>query len=503
MRQYLPDHIPSKSDAMDRFDLIVIGSGAGTHVASSASDEGLKVALVDQGPAGGTCLNNGCIPSKILIYPADVIRSLQRAQAVGVQGSIEKIEFLTIMNRMHTIVDRSRKHLETAIEADKNITFFRSTAEFTGSYTLQVGGKTLTAPKIAIATGARPLVPNIPGLQAAGYLDNISLLNLEAAPKSLIIIGAGYIGCEYGHFFSSIGTKVTILGRSPQVLNNEEPEICRIVKDSLGQHMQVVTGHEVVKVELKDGKKAVSARSRVDGMIKLFDADEILLAAGRRSNADLLKPEKTGVETDDRGWIKVNDYLETTKEDIWALGDAIGKHMFRHTANYEAEIVAQNALRARKKDEREKADFHAVPHAVFTHPTVAGVGMKEAEALAAGLSILVGRARYTDVAKGLAMAEEHGFVKVVLEESSGRILGASIAGSSAAELVQQAVYLMNTEYQDLMPVMKSQVIHPTINEVLVKAFSRLEHPIRLDSHSSSADDSSADEKENPTASRKG
>lgn len=474
------------SDAMDRFDLIVIGSGAGLHVVSSAVEEGLRVALVDHGPAGGTCLNNGCIPSKILIYPADVIRNLQQAGAVGVLGSVEKVDFPRIMERMHATVARSRKRLEESIDADPGVTFYRSTAEFIDNYTLQTDGKTLTAPKIVIATGARPLVPKILGLQEAGYLDNISLLNLEEPPKSLIIIGAGYIGCEYGHFFSAMGTDVTILGRSPQILNNEDPEICKIVKGTLGQHMRIVTSHEVIEVGMKDGRKVISARSAIDGKISHFEADQILLAAGRRSNADLLKPEKTGVETDERGWIKVNDYLETNKEGIWALGDAIGKHMFRHTANYEAEIVAQNALRAKKKDERVKAEYHAVPHAVFTHPTVAGVGMKEADALAAGQSILVGRTRYTDVAKGLAMAEEHGFVKVVLEEGSGRILGASIAGSSAPELVQQVVYLMNTEYEDLMPMIRSQVIHPTISEVLVKAFSRLEHPIHSESRSSSA-----------------
>ncbi len=477
---------PSKSDAMDKFDLIVIGSGAGMHVVSSAAEERLRIALIDQGPTGGTCLNNGCIPSKILIYPADVIRNLQQGKAIGVHGRIEKIEFQRIMSRMHTIVDNSRKNLEDSIEADPNITYFRSTAEFTDSYTLQAGGRILTAPKIVIATGARPLVPKIRGLQETGYLDNVSLLSLEEPPKSLIIIGAGYIGCEYGHFFSAMGTEVTVIGRSPQVLNNEDPEICRIVKGALGQHMQVVTSHEVVEVETKDGKKVVSAKSVVDGKISRFEADEILLAAGRRSNSDLLKPEKTGVETDGHGWIQVNEFLETAREGIWALGDAIGKHMFRHTANYEAWVVSHNALRATKLEDMEKADYHAVPHAVFTYPMVAGVGMKEAEALAAGLKILVGRARYTDVAKGLAMAEDHGFVKVVLEEGSGRLLGASVVGSSAPELVQQVVYLMNTEYQDLMPMIKSQVIHPTISEVLVRAFSELEHPIHSESRSATS-----------------
>jgi mycothione reductase len=178
------------------------------------------------------------------------------------------------------------------------------------------------------------------------------------------------------------------------------------------------------------------------------------------------------VKTDKQGWIKVNDYLETSKPGIWAFGDAIGKHMFRHTANYEAELVWHNIIYEKK----EKVDYHAVPHAVFTHPTVAGVGLKESEAISAGYKVLVGRAMYKEVAKGIAMDDENGFVKVVLEEETGKILGCSVVGSGASELVQQVVYLMNAEYQDLEPLIRSQVIHPTLSEVIVKAFSNLEHP---------------------------
>ncbi len=460
---------------MDEFDLIVIGSGAGTHVASQAVHEGWRVALVERGLAGGTCLNTGCIPSKMLIYPADVIRTLQDARKVGVAASIEEIDFQKIMSRMHEEADESRRHLEKAIAGKESLTWFPQTGQFIGDYVLKVGNESITAPKIVIASGARPLVPPIPGLQEAGYLDNITLLNLQEPPKSLIVIGAGYIGCEYGHFFSAMGTEVTILGRSPQVLNGEDPDVSRTVQNMLSQYLRVITGHEAVKIDLKDGKKVVTARNLTDGKILQFEADEILLAAGRRSNSDLLAPEKTGVETDQHGWIKVNDYLETSKPGIWALGDAIGKHMFRHTANYESAVVSHNLFRA-KGDDREKADFHAVPHAVFTYPQVAGVGMKEAEAVAAGLNVLVGRASYMDVAKGIAMAEEHGFAKVVLEEGSGRILGATVVGSMASELVQQVTYLMNTESQNLMPLVRSQVIHPTINEVLARAFSELERP---------------------------
>jgi mycothione reductase len=226
-----------------------------------------------------------------------------------------------------------------------------------------------------------------------------------------------------------------------------------------------------------DWCREFSARNMEDGSVHQFVADEILLAAGRRSNSNYLHPEKSGIKTDKNGRIMVDEYLETSKEGIWALGDAIGKHMFRHTANYESEVVSHNLLRAADKENREAADYHAVPYAIFTHPQLAGVGMKEADAIATGLKVLIGRATYLDVAKGVAMAEENSLVKVILEEETGRILGATVVGPMAAELVQQVVYLMNTEYLDMMPVIRSQVIHPTINEVLVRAFSELEHPI--------------------------
>ena len=457
---------------LDKFDLIVIGSGAGMHIVSSALEEGMKLALVEHGPLGGTCLNDGCVPSKMLIYPADVIRAVQSAKSVGVEASITGIDFQLIMKRMHSIVESRREKLERFIEAEERVTLYRSSAEFIDNYTLKSGDKTLTAPKIVLASGARALMPPIPGLLEAGYLDNTSILSIDEVPESIIIIGAGYIGCEYGHFLSALGADVTILGRSKQVLNNEDPEVCRCVKKVLSMDLKLLTGHEVNKVEVLDGKKIVFAKNLEDNKVYEFQAEEILVAAGRISNSDILKPEKTGVKTDKQGWIVVNEYLETSALGIWALGDAIGKHMFRHTANYEAVLVWHNIINEKK----EKVDFHAVPHAVFTHPTVGGVGLKESEAISAGYKVLIGRAMYKEVAKGIAMNEENGFVKVVVEEETGKILGGAVVGPEAPELVQQIVYLMNAEYQDLELLIRSQVIHPTLSEVIVKAFSRLEHP---------------------------
>jgi dihydrolipoamide dehydrogenase len=461
---------------MEEFDVIVIGSGGGLHVASAALKKGMEVALMERGPLGGTCLNNGCIPSKMLIHPADVIRTLEEGRKVGIEGHIDRIDFQKIMERMRSVIRRSVSGMEESIRSQEGLTWFRDTAEFVGEYTLRSGGRTLTAPKMVIASGARPLIPTITGLIETGFMDNVSVLDLERLPESLVIMGGGYIGCEYAHFFSAMGTEVTLVGRNPNLLPNEDPEIREIVERSLSDRMGVYTGHEIFKVEREGGKKVVFARKTADGSIEKIEAEEIMVAVGRRSNADLLKPEMTGVETDKRGWIVVNERLETTKPGIWALGDAMGRFMFRHTANYEAEVVSHNIFEATGEDDMKVADFHAVPHAVFTYPPVAAVGLTESEARESGYEILLGRAKYTDVAKGVAMAEEDGFVKAVVEEDSMKILGISVVGSEAPELVQQVVYLMNTEYQDFMPLIESQVIHPTISEVIAHAFANLEHP---------------------------
>jgi len=457
---------------VERYDVMVIGGGSGLRVAINASRAGLKVALIDPGPIGGTCVNNGCLPSKMLIYPADVIRTLQDARSVGIKSAGIEIDFPLIMDRMRSAVMRSRSWREEAVKSLPNLTWHSDLAEFTADHTLKAGDEILTAPKIAIATGSRNLVPSLPGLSEAGYIDNISLLELKKPPESLIILGGGYIGCEYAHFFSAMGTKVALIGRNPRLLPGEDPEVSEIVKKVMSRSMRVLTNHEALRVEVKDGTKVVFAINRASNEEVSCGAEEILLALGRRPNTDLLRPEKTGVHTDDKGWIKVDEYLETTRTGIWAFGDALGRHMFKHTANYESKVVWHNMT----SDAKEKADFHAVPHAVFTYPQVGAVGMTETEALEAGHNVLVGRAGYTEVTKGLAMAEDDGLVKVVVEEGTEKVLGSFIVGSDAAVLIQLVVLLMNGPGQNLDPLKRSQVIHPALSEVLMRAFSHLKRP---------------------------
>ncbi|MFQ5909484.1 MAG: dihydrolipoyl dehydrogenase [Thermoplasmata archaeon] len=453
---------------MKTYDLIVIGSGAGMNVASSAVSQGLKVAVIDNGPLGGTCLNRGCIPSKVMIYPADVIRTAQHAEKLGVHLSLQKVDFNLIMKRTWEIVLDGRKEMERGVRATDDLDFYNTDAWFISDYTMQAGRDRIRADKIVIASGARPFVPSIDGLDDVGYQTSRTIFNIKKPPESLLIVGGGHIATEFGHFFSSIGTKVTIIGRNPRLVPHEEPEISDLLRNEMSRYCRVFTNHEVLRATAEKTQKVIVARKRESGKLYEFSAQDILIAAGRKSNSDLLKPEKTGVETDCRGWIVVDDYLRTSKENIWALGDAIGRNMFRHTANYESDIVWRNAF----TEGKHPLDEHAVPHAVFTYPQIASVGLTEAEA-SADHQILVGVNKYYDVAKGYAMGEESAFVKVIVERGTGTILGAHIVGPHAAILVQSLVYLMNAGRQDYMPLAVSQTIHPALTEAVVNAFGRL------------------------------
>lgn len=469
MAHRLLDHIKRPGGAAKRFDLIVVGSGAGMNVAARAVNQGMHVAVVDGGPLGGTCLNRGCIPSKVMLYPADVIRMAQEAQAIGVHVRIEKVEFDRIMKRVWEIVLDGRHEMEHGVAHSKQLAFFNTHGSFVSDYTMQVGEESIASDRIVIASGARPLVPPIEGLEEVGYLTSDTVFDLQAPPESLVIVGGGYIAVEFAHFFSAIGTQVTILGRNPRLVPNEEPEISALLKTKMARYCQVYTGHEAVRAGRQDGLKVIAARNKADGELYQFTGQEILVAASRRSNADILKPENTGVETDARGWIQVDPFLRTTKEGIWALGDATGKHMFRHTANYEADVVWMNAF----TEHQHPVEEHAIPHAIFTHPQIAGVGLTEEQAKQ-DHRILVGVKKYYDTAKGYAMGEEDGFVKVIVEQETGRILGAHVIGPHAAILVQPLVYLMNAGDGDYWPLAQAQTIHPALSEAVVGAFGNLQ-----------------------------
>jgi len=460
---------------MERYDLIVIGSGAGMNVASDAYSRGMKVAVLDNGPIGGTCLNRGCIPSKIILYPADVVQILKEAEKVGVHAGKVKLDFRLIMKRMHDLVDGDVEQMRRGVEAARGhgLDFYNAVGRFVGPKIVEVEGKRITAPLILIAAGTREAVPPVKGLKETGFLDSTSVFELEDPPSSLIIIGGGYVACEFAHFFDAVGTKVTILGRNRYLLPREEEEISLQVKRKLSERMKVRTGYEVERAGIENGQKFVVARESSTGKRYRFRADEIMVAAGRRSNADLFNPEKTGVKTDEKGFIIVDRYLRTNVKGIYAAGDAIGRNMFRHTANYEVQVAWSNMTADSDKDLTELEE-HAVPHAVFTWPEVASVGMREADAIEQNRLILVGRSSYTDAIKGYAMGDDgSNFVKVILDAKTRKILGAHAVGPHATAMVQPLVYLMNAGKGTYMPLVRAQTIHPAMEEIMVRAFGNL------------------------------
>ena len=454
---------------MEKFDVLVIGSGSGMMVASNAVGIGLKTAVVESGPMGGTCVNRGCIPSKMLIYPADVAALIQEAKSVDVNVTINSISFERMMNRMHQFVTEDSQHQAAAVEATPNLIWFKGVGEFISDYTMKVGSHVIKADKIFIVSGARPDIPSIKGIDGVNYLTSDTVLELKKQPKSMVIIGGGYIAAEYGHFFSSMGTEIIIVQRNPRLLPEEEPEISDLIREEMGKRISIFTNYEAVEIREKNDIKTVTARNRGDGTLKEFSAEALLIAAGRTPNSDLLKPEKTGVELDERGYVKVNEYLETGKKNIWAFGDAIGKQMFKHVANYEAEIAWHNAIH----DHKVEMDYSAAPHAVFTHPQVAAVGLKEAEAKQKGYKILVGKAFYKDTAMGAAMGEPKGFVKVIVERETGKILGGHIVGPLASTLIQEIINAMISGDKTFLPIIRAMHIHPAMSEVVQKAFGNL------------------------------
>ncbi len=445
---------------MKNYDVIVIGSGCGAIISDEASGQGLKTALVDKGPLiGGTCLNWGCIPSKQLIYPADRIVEIEESGRLGIRAEVTNVDFTAIMRRVRRSRRESQSHLREGIK-QAPIDFYEGEAHFIADYTLEVNGQKLKGDKIFIAAGSRPFIPPVKGLQDIDYLTNESVLELKERPESLIIIGGGYIAVEYGHFFAAMGTRVTILEMADRLILSEETEIAELLKKKLSRRMAVHTGAQVVGV--KAGGKGVTVVTADDksGRERRFTAQRIMMAVGRRSNADLLKVENTGVEVDKRGFIEVNGRMETSKKNIYAVGDANGRQMFTHMANREAAIAANNVLHGTDME----VDYGAVPHAVYSFPQIASVGMKEEEA-EKDHEIVVGRTAYRDVAKGEAMMEEDGFAKVIVEKGTNTILGFHIIGPYAPELIQEVVNAM-TSGGDIDELNKGIHIHPALSELI-------------------------------------
>jgi mycothione reductase len=449
------------------YDVVVIGAGEGLGIAFRAESAGMKVALVDKGRLGGTCLNVGCIPSKILIHAADVVTDIIGAQKLGIKADIQSIDFEAIMQRMRANVTNGAGFIADAVRESGNLDFFNAEARFTDNYTLEISGEKIKGEKIFIVSGSRPSIPAIKGIEHFDYLTNENVLSLTRRPESIAIIGGGYIAAEYSHFFSAMGTNVTILQRNTRLMPDEDIEISDLATKVLGIRMNVHTGIDVSEIVKVDTGKIVRFKNRDSGGLQEIKVEHVMLATGRRSNADLLNVENTGVATDESGYIKVDDSLSTTKEKIWAYGDAIGRQMFTHAGDKEMEIAWHNA----NNQDKLLMDFRTVPHAVYTYPQISSIGMTEGQARSKH-DVLVGKAHYSDIAKGKAMMEEDGFAKAIVDNETRMILGFHIIGPQASILIQEVVNAV-ANGMTVESITGSMHIFPAMSEIITETLNNL------------------------------
>ncbi len=453
---------------MRKFDVLVVGSGAGLEVASFAAEKGMSVAIVEEGPLGGTCLNRGCIPSKMLIHSADVVETIKNSEKFGIKSKIESIDFASIVKRVSEVVDTDSAGIEKSLREAGNPTLYKMHGKFIGPKQMQVGDKQIEADKVFIVGGTRPSIPPLPGLENIPYLDSTKALRLEKQPEHMVIIGGGYIAAELAHFFGALGTKITILVRGERMLDNEDEEIADWFTKEFSRKYKILFKTETEAVSYREATSSAYQDNKFTIKLKgdsgKLEADQLLVATGRLPNTDILDIRATGVEMDDKGFIKVNEYLETNVEGVWAFGDIVGILPFRHTANDQVGFSIRNAF----TDKKVPFDPFAIGHAVFSSPQVGGVGKTEQELKKEGIKYKVGRAELKDTGMGGAL-QENGLAKVLTDETGKKILGVHIIGHQASVLIHEAIVAMKAN-GTVDAITNSVYIHPALSEWLQRAF---------------------------------
>ena len=437
------------------YDVIVIGSGGGMKIALPAARMGLKTALIEQDAVAGTCLNRGCIPSKMLIYPSELPGQLQEARRINVKCDTRPtIDFSALISRISQTVDAMSTSQRDALLSMPNLDFLPEHAEFIEDKVIQAGHHVITAPKIFIATGSRPMIPDIPGLKTTPFMTSQEALRRTSLPERLIVIGASYIAVELGAAYAGAGAQVDFIVRS-RFLRHEDQEIAQVFAERFSQTHRVHQGAAPTKVAFEKGLFTVTI-----GAQKL-QSDALLVATGTMPCTDNLGLNNTGLHITKQGLIQVTDYLQTAVTGVYALGDCIGNFFFRHTVNYEGEYLVRTVL---ENGPNLPLDYGPVPHAIFTNPEVAGVGLTEEQARTQGQDYVVGRAAYADSNAGLARGYDHGLAKLLIDRPTHRILGAHILGPEASNLIHLVILAMKT-HATLDDLLDMIFIHPALPEI--------------------------------------
>ena len=455
---------------MRHFDLCVIGSGSGNSIIDESFDD-RSVALVDKGERfGGTCLNVGCIPTKMFVHPADLASSVEHAKRVGVDLGAASADWPAIRDRVFGRIDPISEGGEEWRRSNRNVTLYREAAHFVGPKRLRIGDETITADRFVLAGGSRPYVPDYPGLDdpqvAARVHTSDDIMRLDELPASLVIIGGGFVAAEFAHVFSAFGTKVTVLQRSEVMLRKEDADIAAAFTEQLASRVHLRLKQQIVGLEMTERDTVIVESVDAKGIHYDFECERVLVALGRIPNGDLLNLAATGVETHDDGRVKVDEYQQTTVKGIFALGDMSSAAQLKHVANPEARVVQHNLLHPRRMI---AADHRFIPHAVFSDPQIASVGLTEAEAKERGKPYVTARQNYGDVAYGWAMEDTDHFVKLIADPKTKRLLGAHLLGPEATTLIQPLIQAMSFDL-DVPSMARGQYwIHPALTEVVENA----------------------------------
>ncbi|MCV7256413.1 FAD-containing oxidoreductase [Mycobacterium hackensackense] len=448
--------MPSNTES---FDAIIIGAGqAGPPLAARLTDAGQRVAVIERKLVGGTCVNNGCIPTKTLVASAHAAHSARRAAEYGIGTGDVSLDMAKVKARKDKIMLDDRAGVESWLEGMDGASLIRGHARFVDPHTIDVDGRLLRADRFYLNVGGRASVPDLPGLDSIDYLTNVSILALDTVPAHLVVIGGSYIGLEFAQMYRRFGAEVTVVERGPRLASREDEDVSAAIRGILeAEGIAVHTDATDIRFEKRDNRIAVSPNAGAEPVI----GSHVLVAVGRRPNTDDLGLEHAGVETDSRGYVVVDDQLRTTAEHIWAMGDCNGKGAFTHTSWNDYEIVAANLL----DDDPRRVSDRITTYGLFIDPPLGRAGLTVEQVRRSGRKALVGKRPMTRVGRAVEKGETQGFMKVVVDADTKEILGVAILGVGGDEVVHLVLDVMTAKLP-YTAISRTMHIHPTVSELV-------------------------------------
>ncbi|NGX56928.1 MAG: Dihydrolipoyl dehydrogenase [Candidatus Anoxychlamydiales bacterium] len=442
---------------MKKYDLIIIGSGSGLNIASKAIQQNkkIKIAIIEKSKMGGTCLNHGCIPSKMLLHYKDVIESIKSSKDFFIKSKIEKIDYEKIISSTDYQLNKLSREIYSFYKKSRQIDLYKGNAKFIDNHTLKVSKDLIYGKKIVLAIGARASIPNIQGLENIDYLTYIEALKLKTLPKTMTIIGGGYIGIELSNFFQSMGCKVTIL-EAKKILSNVDDEIASEFKKKFLKNIKVIENVNIKKIESKNKKITVFFNN------KKITSEKLLISTGIKPNTDLIDIQNTNIKLDEKGFIKVNKYLQTSIKHIYALGDCINSYFFKHSANFESLYVFEKIF----KKHTPKINYPPIGYCVFSTPEIAGVGITLKQAKSS--KYYIKKANFKDIASSMIVKDNTGVLYLIFEKKTNRLKGSHVVSKNASILIHILIAFMQkkAKEEDLKEMI---YIHPSFGEFIKKA----------------------------------